>query len=64
MNKELERLKEVEARLITVKNTYENILPIWNSVDRKKRDLDLEIHHLVEERNKLLQGQLLFNEEF
>jgi len=64
VNKELERLKEVEARLITVKNTYENILPIWNSVDRKKRDLDLEIHHLVEERNKLLQGQLLFNEEF
>lgn len=64
MNKELQRLKEVEARLLTVKNTYENILPIWNAVDRKRRDLDLEIHRLVEERNTLVQGQLVFNEEF
>ena len=64
MSKETDRLAEVDSMLMMYKNTYEQLFPIWNAIDRKKRDLDLQISLLTDERNTLKQGQLLFTEEF
>ena len=61
-----ERLKEIEDKLLTIKHTYEELLPVWNIVDRKKQTLELQIKLLRDEREKINSGQMLlsFDEKF
>jgi hypothetical protein len=61
---ELAKIEEVEARIKIAKSNLDNILPIWNSVDRKIHSLRLDIKMLEDEKTKLTQGQLLFDENF
>ncbi len=61
---ELETLDKIESKIILARNALENIIPIWNATDRKKHDLELQIKLLCDERDKLRQGQLLFDEQF
>jgi len=61
---ELETLEKIESKIILTRNALENIIPIWNATDRKKKDLELQIKLLCDERDKLRQGQLTFNENF
>jgi phosphatidate phosphatase PAH1 len=60
------RIDEIEAELITLKNVYEQIFPIWNTIDRKIKQVDLRIKFLTDERSKLKNGQieLKFDENF
>lgn len=62
--KEIKRIEEIEENLKHLRHTYENLLPIHSVVDRKKRNLELEIKVLDDERIKLSQGQLIFDPNF
>jgi hypothetical protein len=64
MSKESKALKEIDEKLKTLKWAFENFMPIYHQVDRKRRSLDLEIKVLEDEKQKLQQGQMLFNAEF
>ncbi len=57
------RLKEIEAKITTVKATYSEILAIYNQVHRKKLSLELEVKILEDQKMDLLQGQLNFDPE-
>lgn len=54
---EKHKLKEIEERLAKTRHTLEGIIPIWNQVDRRKRQLELDIKLMEDERLKLLNGQ-------
>jgi hypothetical protein len=32
------KLSELEAKLLIIRGVYENLLPIFSSIDRKKKD--------------------------
>ncbi len=60
-HKEAIKLQELESRLAMAKNTYENILPIYHAIHRKKLSLELDIKILEDSKMDLLQGQLVFD---
>jgi hypothetical protein len=62
--KELETLEKIESKISLARNALENIFPIWNAIDRKRRDLEAQIKILCDERDALRQGQMNFNDNF
>lgn len=52
------KLREINARLTTVKSTYEEMLAIYHQVHRRKLSLELNIKILENEKMDLMQGQL------
>lgn len=62
--KELETLEKIELKISLARNALENIFPIWNAIDRKRRDLEAQIKLLCDDRDKLREGQLPFDESF
>ncbi len=62
--KELETLEKLEHRLSLSVNSLENLMPIWYQTDKKKKILEAEIKSICEERDKLRQGQMTFDEDF
>lgn len=63
-DRESKALTEITEKLKTLKWAYENFLPIYHQVDRKRLSLDLEIKVLEDEKQKLQQGQMLFSADF
>ncbi len=55
------KLKEIDAKILTVNATYAEILAIYNQVHRKKLGLELDLKILEQEKMDLLQGQLKFD---
>lgn len=62
--KESKRIDEIDLKLAKLRNTFEAFLPIFHQLDRKVKGLDLEIKILLEEKNKITHGQLLFDLPF
>lgn len=56
------KLKEYEARLSQAKHTYESMLQVWHTVDRRKLSLEVEIKFLEKQIASLRQGQLVLIE--
>jgi hypothetical protein len=61
--KEEIKLRELDAKLNTVKATYSEILIIYNQVHRKKLMLELDIKIIEQSKMDLLQGQLDFDKD-
>lgn len=61
--KEKMKLHEIEAKLLAVKSTYEQILQIYHQVHRKKLMLEMDIKMLDQNKMDLLQGQLIFDDK-
>jgi hypothetical protein len=59
--REKKRLIEIDTKLNVLRHTAEKIMEIWNQVDRKKMILQFEIKNLEDEKQRLLQGQLMFD---
>ncbi len=57
------KLSEIETKLNMVSNTYENLLPIFHSIHRKKLSLELEIKILDQERSEIVSKQLTFDRD-
>lgn len=61
-NKEQYRIKEIEARLSELHSLIHFIFPIWNMIDRKLKSMQIESNGLKEEKERLLNGQLMFTD--
>lgn len=61
---ETDKIKEIDHKMLTVKHSLEGILQIFNTVDRKRKSLETQLHILEQERQKLSQGQLFFDYDF
>ncbi len=61
--KETVKLRDLERRLDMARNTYENLLPIYHAVHRKKLSIELDIKILEDAKMDLLQGQLIFDDQ-
>ncbi len=59
--KDAQKLKDIETKLAMVKNTYEEILPIFHALHRRKLSLELDIKILEDQKMDLLTGQLEFD---
>ncbi len=57
------KLNDIEFKLKLVKNTYENLLPIFSSIQRKKMLLELDIKMLEQEKAKIFDSQMAFDAE-
>ena len=57
-SKEKKRLKDIEDSIKCSKGTLEQIMAIFHQVDRRRKNLELEISLLEQEKVKLQQGQL------
>lgn len=60
--KETLKLNDLNKRLDMAKSSYENVLPIFHVVHRKKLSLELDIKILEDAKMDLMQGQLIFEE--
>ena len=61
---EKKRIKEIDLKLSKLQSTYEAFVPIFYNIDRKMKSIKLEIHSLEEEKMKLSQGQIMFDDSF
>jgi uncharacterized small protein (DUF1192 family) len=52
------RIEELERRATKNRHVLEGLIPVWNQVDRRVKDLQAEIQRCEDERMKLQQGQL------
>lgn len=63
MSNEKFRLADIEDHLKKKRHVLEGMIPIWNTIDRKVKSLQLEIEQLERERSELLHGQTTFDFE-
>jgi predicted phage-related endonuclease len=64
MTREQFRLKNIESHLKELKRAKEEIVPVHVVVDRRLKSLELNIKALEDEREKLKQGQLQFDDDY
>jgi hypothetical protein len=57
------KLSELEAKLLIIRGVYENLLPIFSSIDRKKKMLELDIKMIEDRMAELKDNQLGFDAE-
>lgn len=62
--KEKIRLAEIDMKLAKYKHTFDGFLPIFQSIDHKIKSIQIEIKELEDEKAKLTQGQLIFDNQF
>ncbi len=60
-SKEDLKLKCIEQKLATLKDTFAELIPVWNILDRKRIHLELEMKMLEDERMKITDGQMVFD---
>lgn len=58
---EKSRLIEVEERLKKTRHLLEGIMPIFISINTRRKVLEKQLNDLEDERTKLVQGQMLLN---
>lgn len=56
------KLRDIENKLKQIRSNYQAIFQIWYSVDLKRVRMENEIKSLEKEKDRLLQGQLVFDE--
>jgi archaellum component FlaC len=62
MRKEEFRLKEIDQELSKLKHSLEGLIPIWSQIDRRLHALKEKVRLLEEERFRINEGQLQFDE--
>jgi hypothetical protein len=58
---ECRKIREIESRIQNAKKSLADILPIWNVMDRKVKNLQNEIKFLEDEKFRLFDGQTIMS---
>jgi len=59
---EIRRLKEIDRRAARLRRRHRKIHNRWALINKERMDLERELREIAEERDTLVQGQLLFPE--
>lgn len=60
-NQESARVREIEAQLVLANARFRQISKIYDQVNRQRNALNGEIKRLIDERDAIRQGQLVFH---
>jgi hypothetical protein len=58
---ECPKIREIESRIQNAKKSLADILPIWNVMDRKVKNLQNEIKFLEDEKFRLFDVQTIMS---